>query len=186
MTQSATDKTNVVQFLTDQHKQIRALFDEVDKATDKTAKDKAFVQLRRLLAVHETAEEQIVHPQARSAVPNGQRVVEARLQEENAAKQALTELEKLDVTSVEFATQFAQLRTAVLAHAENEETEEFPALEAQKDSAALAKMARAVAVAEKLAPTRPHAGVESAAGNTLAGPFAAMLDRARDAFSDRG
>ncbi|GAB4585097.1 hypothetical protein Ntsu_29290 [Nocardia sp. IFM 10818] len=44
-------------------------------------------------------------------------------------------------------------------------------------------MRRAVEIAEALAPTRPHAGVESVGANLLVGPFAAMLDRARDAIS---
>ena len=35
-------------------------------------------------------------------------------------------------------------------------------------------------VAEAIAPTRPHAGVESAKLNFAVGPFASMLDRARD------
>ena len=48
---------------------------------------------------------------------------------------------------------------------------------------AVAAMRKAVELAERLAPTRPHAGVESATGNVLVGPFAAMLDRARDALS---
>jgi hypothetical protein len=41
-------------------------------------------------------------------------------------------------------------------------------------------MRRAVELAESTAPTRPHAGVETPTANMLAGPFAAMLDRARD------
>ncbi len=41
-------------------------------------------------------------------------------------------------------------------------------------------MAGAVLAAEAIAPTRPHAGVESAKANFALGPFASMLDRARD------
>jgi hypothetical protein len=41
-------------------------------------------------------------------------------------------------------------------------------------------MAKAVVAAEAIAPTRPHPGVESAKMNFAAGPFASMLDRARD------
>jgi hypothetical protein len=37
-----------------------------------------------------------------------------------------------------------------------------------------------VRVAEAIAPTRPHPGVESAKLNFALGPFASMLDRARD------
>jgi hypothetical protein len=43
-------------------------------------------------------------------------------------------------------------------------------------------MASAVRAAEAIAPTRPHPGVESAKANFVAGPFASMLDRARDAI----
>ena len=42
------------------------------------------------------------------------------------------------------------------------------------------RMAGAVQAAEAIAPTRPHAGVESAKANFALGPFASMLDRARD------
>jgi hypothetical protein len=46
-------------------------------------------------------------------------------------------------------------------------------------------MRNAARLAESMAPTRPHAGVESAAANMLVGPFAAMLDRARDLVSGK-
>lgn len=41
-------------------------------------------------------------------------------------------------------------------------------------------MGRAAKLAEAIAPTRPHAGIESQMANLMAGPFAAMLDRTRD------
>lgn len=50
----------------------------------------------------------------------------------------------------------------------------------------LDKMGRAAKLAEAIAPTRPHAGVESQVANLAAGPFAAMLDRARDAIVGKG
>jgi hypothetical protein len=46
-------------------------------------------------------------------------------------------------------------------------------------------MRKAVKLAESVAPTRPHAGIESGLGNALVGPFASMLDRARDALSGK-
>jgi hypothetical protein len=44
-------------------------------------------------------------------------------------------------------------------------------------------MAPAVKLAESIAPTRPHPGIELAGEHLLAGPFAAMLDRARDVIT---
>jgi hypothetical protein len=68
----------------------------------------------------------------------------------------------------------------VLLHAANEEEQEFDRLADELDDDQLQRMRRAVELAESTAPTRPHAGVETPTANMLAGPFAAMLDRARD------
>ncbi len=43
-------------------------------------------------------------------------------------------------------------------------------------------MTIAVKAAQAIAPTHPHPGVESAKLNFALGPFASMLDRARDAL----
>lgn len=175
---------DVISFLEDQHEQIKGLFNLVASSQGK-AKEEAFVSLRRLLAVHETAEEEIVHPAARRALPNGNTLVDARLLEENEAKKVLARLEKLDVHSAEFEEAFNFLQNAVLVHAQAEEREEFVLLASALDQAQLDKMRRAVEFAEKVAPTRPHPGVESATANMLAGPFASMIDRARDALSGK-
>lgn len=175
---------DVVSFLEGQHKQVKALFEQVLSAVGDD-REKAFASLRRMLAVHETAEEEIVHPAARKALDNGEAIVRQRLEEEKKAKVALSELEKLDVKSPEFDTKLRQLRSDVIAHAEAEEREEFAALATALEPARLEKMRKAAAFAEKVAPTHPHPGVESAAANMLAGPFIAMIDRSRDAFSGK-
>jgi hypothetical protein len=90
---------DVVAFLKGQHNLIKDMFDDVLYASEPKAREKAFVDLRQLLAVHE-----------------------------------------------------------------------------------LKSMAAAVRAAEAIAPTRPHPGVESAKLNFAVGPFASMLDRARDAI----
>lgn len=78
-------------------------------APDAVAQERSFTALRTLLAVHETAEEMMVHLRVRR------------------------------------------------------------------------KLTAAVQAAERIAPTHPHPGVESAVANFAVGPFAAVLDRARDA-----
>jgi Hemerythrin HHE cation binding domain len=175
---------DVVSFLKEQHQQIKAGFAQV-KAAQGEQRRTAFYALRRLLAVHETAEEEIVHPAARKSLRDGDIIVEARLREENSAKQVLTALEDLDVDSTEFATQFATLETSVIAHASSEEREEFAMLAGVLNQEQLTRMRKAVNLVEGMAPTRPHAGVESATANMLAGPFASMIDRVRDAISDK-
>jgi hypothetical protein len=144
-----------------------------------------FGALRRLLALHETAEEEIVHPLARRAIVHGEAVIVARLAEEKEAKTILAELETLPADSPEFDRLARELQVRVVAHAESEEREEFVRLVAVLDAQTLTRMRRAAKLAETLGPTRPHPGIESATANLLVGPFAAMIDRARDALSEK-
>ena len=173
---------DVVKFLKDQHNLIKDMFEEVLSASEPKAREKAFTDLRQLLAVHETAEEMVVHPRARHEIADGDEIVDARLHEEHEAKQTLSKLESMDVASKEFIDELTKFRDAVIDHADHEENEEFNKLQRKLDSDDLGRMAKAVLAAEAIAPTRPHPGVESAKANFAVGPFASMLDRARDAI----
>jgi len=173
-----TDGEDVIALLERQHQQIRALFNELESAVGDHRRDK-FRELVRLLAVHETAEEEVVHPAARAA-ENGDAVVDARLGEEHRAKQLLSTLHELGPDAEGFDLLLLQLRDDVLAHADHEEREEFPRIRAVCTPEQLRGMAVAVKAAEAVAPTRPHPGVESAKANLLLGPPVAVMDRARD------
>ena len=93
---------DVVKFLKDQHNLIKDMFDEVFSASSDDARAKAFTELRQLLAVHETAEEMVVHPRVRHEVDGGDIIVDARLVEEHDAKEHLAALEAMDIGSQEF------------------------------------------------------------------------------------
>ena len=173
---------DVIAFLKGQHNLIKDMFDDVLSASGSKAREKAFVDLRQLLAVHETAEEMVVHPRARREVADGDEIVDARLKEEHEAKEELSKLESMDIDSQEFIDALTKFREAVVDHAEHEENEEFNKLHRKLDADELKRMAAAVQAAEAIAPTRPHPGVESAKLNFIAGPFASMVDRARDAL----
>jgi hemerythrin superfamily protein len=174
---------DVVRFLKDQHNLIKDMFDEVLSASDTKARETAFVELRQLLAVHETAEEMVVHPRVRNEAANGDEIVDARLEEEHKAKEMLSALEGMDIDSPEFIAELERFRDAVIEHAEHEESDEFTKLESNLTAEDRGRMAKAVLAAEAIAPTRPHAGVESAKANFMVGPFASMIDRARDAIA---
>lgn len=171
---------DVVKFLKDQHNLIRDMFDDVLSASSTEAREKAFTSLRQLLAVHETAEEMVVHPRARHEIADGDTVVDALLHEEHVSKEHLSKLESMDIGSKEFITELTSFRDAVVQHAEHEETDEFTKLSRDLSAEDRKRMAGAVQAAEAIAPTRPHAGVESAKANFALGPFASMLDRVRD------
>lgn len=173
------EETDVVDLLLRQHAVIRNLFDEVENAPA-DERGEPFRRLVRLLAVHETAEEELVHPYARRKIDGGEGVVADRLQEENAAKRMLTQLDRMGPDDPKFMQTLDILRLAVLAHARAEERYEFLQLRARTTEAERHVMAVAVKMAESMAPTHPHAGLESAAENLLFGPPMAIMDRARD------
>jgi hemerythrin superfamily protein len=177
----ADNEEDVIALLQGQHREIRRMFTELETAGG-DRRQELFRDLVRLLAVHETAEEEVVHPEIRDLEPAAESVVDARLGEEHRAKELLTTLQSMGPDADGFDTLLVQLREDVLAHAEHEEREEFPFLRAHRPPERLRAMAATVRLAEAVAPTRPHPGVESAKANLLLGPPAAIMDRARDAI----
>ncbi len=175
---------NVIDLLIAQHREMQAMFAEVPKLHGRHKQEK-FEHLVRLLAVHESAEELLVHPIARHEIDKGTEVIAARLDEESKAKTMLADLWHLGVHHRDFDAALAEFAKAVARHAEAEESQEFSHLRANMKPAQLKRMAGVVRAAEAVAPTRPHpmAG-ESAAANVIMGPPAAVFDRIRDAMRD--
>ena len=174
---------DVVDLLLTQHARIEELFTLVAGSTGKDRQE-AFDDLVRLLAVHETAEEEVVHPLSRGLVDGGDALVDDRLEEERQAKQTLVELVDAGPDASGFDTAFLLLRDAVLTHARYEERYEFPQLRAKVPAQRLRAAARAVRAAEAIAPTRPHPSAQSATANVVLGPPLAVFDRARDLIRD--
>jgi hemerythrin superfamily protein len=173
---------DVVELLTAQHEQVKSLFAALQKAKGEAATE-PFDQLRAMLAVHETAEEEVVYPAVRQLGFDD--IVEARLAEEDEAKKALADLEKMGPTAPEFPGALAGFEKDVLAHAEAEEREIFPRLRQDIDTEQRRKMAQALLAAEATAPTHAHKmAPTSATGNLIIGPFVAMVDRVRDAIRE--
>lgn len=172
-----------VAFLIGQHMMIRDLFHEVTRSSGE-AKADAFSRLVTLLAIHETAEEQVLRPMTRSKIDGGNEIADARIEEERHAKEMLVELEQIGPEGEGFDALFAKLRAAVVMHAVHEEQYEFRYLkqktiaEGKKGQAAM--MATMLKASEAIAPTHPHPSVNSATANNLAGPMVSMFDRTRD------
>jgi len=177
-TQTATD------MLRGQHEVVKKMLQQMDQLEGSDRAD-LFDCIRANLAIHETAEEEIVHPRAKRISEMAEKVVEARLREEDHAKKALAELEKIGVDGEGFEERFVLFRASVVDHAEAEEREVFPLLESSLDVHELRDMADAIGLAEQMAPTHAHPhGPESVLGNVLVGPFIALIDKVRDKLHD--
>lgn len=179
-----TPTRDAVDLLLAQHEEAKALMSRV--LNPGPERKEAFECLVRLLAVHETAEEEVVYPALLSTGAGAETVAEARKREEAQAKEVLAELEDIGVDGDGFAVKFATFRQEVLVHAEHEEREVFPRLRKSMDAEKLTSMREALEKAERMAPTHPHPhGPESAVGNLIVGPFVAVADRVRDALRGR-
>jgi len=175
-------ETDVIDVIKAQHQQVARLLTEVAVATG-DALEESFCELRRMIAVHETAEEEIVYPTIRLGGAEGKRVADARTAEEAEGTKVLAQLEGMKPGSADFSALFSKFRTAVVSHAEAEESSVLPLLRSQETAEALRRMARTFELAEKAAPTHahPHIGT-SAAGNIITGPALAIVDHVRDAL----
>lgn len=182
MASTHTHTKDIVSFVLDQHEEVKRLFTAVDSSTG-DARHEAFQCLVRLLAVHETAEEEVLWPTVRSVLPEGETLVEERKREEDEAKRVLSDLEKLGPDAAGFAPMFSTFKQAVVRHANAEQQQILEPLRAKLDPERAETMARVFAAAEAMAPTHPHPhSPESALGNVIVGPFVAIADRVRDAI----
>jgi hemerythrin superfamily protein len=174
---------SVIAVLLEQHARIRDLFGAV-KSADGARKQELFDELRELLAVHEAGEEMVLRPISRKTA--GEQVAEDRDQEEETAASTLAELEKMDARDPLFDAQFAHFEQAVSDHADREESAEFPSVLRAVSAQDQLDMGGRLSAAQRMAPTHPHPrAAGSTAAQYLVGPFASLLDHARDAYHRR-
>lgn len=169
----------IIEVLRREHDEVREMFVRLDAATGEQRRE-LFQQLLSELVRHEVAEEEILRPVSKRDA--GEEIANARINEESQAEQLLKEMEQLDPASAEFTSKLATLRQEVESHNAAEETQEFPKVAEKESPERLERMGRIYEVAKKAAPTRPHPSTPNTPlANMLIGPFAAVMDRARDA-----
>ncbi len=173
---------DVIALIESQHREVKRLLTAVAIATGPEQEDQ-FCELRRRIAVHEAAEEEVVYPVLGAASDAAKAVVADRKAEEAEGVKVLAQLESMTVGSAEFISLFEKFRSAVLEHAEAEEASVLPLLKATQKPGTLQRMAEEFEVAENAAPTHahPHAGT-SATAHVVTGPALAIMDHVRDAL----
>lgn len=147
---------DIADIIAPQHEHVKALLGRVRQTTGQARAD-AFHALRLTLAVHETAEEQAIHPQALRELGDYDRAANDRIAEEQTAAQTIRALEMVDVDSDQFNYSFEGFAASVVDHATAEENDEWPALRNITDVAVVSKMAEQMRAVPELAddPTAP-------------------------------
>lgn len=169
---------DVIDLLLGHHEQIKELFGQLGRAHG-AQKQQAWEQLVRLLVIHENIEQQLVHPLAARRVPDGEDVIESRLQEEQQATEDLSQLYEMGIDHPQFDDRLIELRDAVVEHAELEEDEEFGYLRENVPVEQLVGIAAAARAAERVGTAAPDADPSRQNGSP-----AAIANRVRDALRD--
>ena len=166
---------DVIAVLAPQHERVKALLAAVRQQTGHR-RATAFHTLRLTLALHETAEERAIHPQALRQLGPYDRAASDRIAEEQTAGQTITALELVDVDSDQFNFTFGSFAASVTEHAAAEEADEWPALRQITDPVVIRAMVRQLQAVTELA------GDQAAPGRQAT--FVQMQEWARSRLPD--
>lgn len=173
--------TDIVTAVGADHRTVEAIFDRFSQTPTDEWGDLS-CELVTTLVQHEVAEEEVVFPSVRRLAGADRRVVDARIAEQAEAEELLADMEAMTPGSSEFVRALSTLKTAVLAHAEREESEILPLLSAGEDAEERRRLGELYEKAKAAGPTHPHPHApDTPPGNLLVGPAAALIDRVRDA-----
>lgn len=151
---------DVTAVIAPQHEHVKVLLERVRQRTGRERAE-GFHTLRLTLALHETAEEQAIHPQAQRQLGAHDRAATDRVAEEQTAGQAIGELEMLDVDSDQFNFTFKDLASSVVDHATAEENDEWPALRQISDVTIINGMVEQKRAVTRLAEDPAAPGVDA-------------------------
>ena len=185
MTQ-APQRPDVVDVLTNDHHEVLDLLEQA-KASDDAGerRELADVAISELVR-HSVAEEMFVYPVMREQLPDGDEAVASDVSEHKELETIMKKLEGADPQHAEFDDLLLQLEAALRGHVRDEEGLQFPYLRAQIAHSELVELAEKVELAKRVAPTRPHPlAPNNQLFHKVVGPGVGMVDRIRDALSDR-
>lgn len=178
---------DVVDVLVADHRAVETLFVELEtrQGTPEYRRQLADVVIAELVR-HAVAEEAYVYPTARKALPDGDQIAEHEITEHSDAERTMKDLESVDPSDPRFDELLAHLTSTIRHHVQDEENDLFPRLRAATAREELVELAGKVTAFKKIAPTRPHPSApDHPPANKLLAPGTGMIDRMRDALSDR-
>ncbi len=175
---------DAITLLVKDHQTVEKLFEKFEQSGPRAMKARQSLADRIVheLSVHAAIEEQVLYPAIRDALPDAEDEVLEALEEHHVAKWVLSEIEGMSPNHERFQAKVTVLIESVRHHVEEEEEELFPKVRKAFSAEQLEQIGEALAEAKKIAPTRPHPKApDTPPRNIVAGPGAALLDKARDA-----
>jgi hemerythrin superfamily protein len=115
---------NAIELLKRQHREVEALFRQLEKARSAGPRRKIFEGVADALAIHATIEERHFYPSVRTKAT--QEILLESLEEHLAIKRVLADLLETDVSDRTFEAKIKVLEDEVEHHVEEEEGDLFP------------------------------------------------------------
>ena len=169
---------DIVELLSDQHRQVEQLFEQFQATTDPGAKHRLSRDVVVLLSKHSGVEEIDVYPVIKNEV--SEPAADSLTHEHQELKEILADIEKADAGSSELDQLMARAQATVQQHVAEEEGQVFPMMRQQLDADRLDKLAETAMAKWDGAPTHPHPNQPPA--NKVTGPVVGLMDKARDAL----
>ena len=139
------------------HKEIRRVFGEFDKAGDRQVKKRGDLvnQILRLLTIHTYIENEVMYPQVRELIPDLDEDVLESYEEHHVADLLSVELAAMKPDHEHFDAKATVLIENVTHHIEEEEQEWFPKVRAALSRKQLQEIGALLEDAKRKAPTKP-------------------------------
>ena len=136
---------------------------------------------------HEAVEEEYFWPAVRDRVPDGDRLADHAVEQEQAAKYVLNDLIGVKPDDPRFDELVGRFITDGREHIAYEEDNVWPELRKTLSAEEAEELGRKIEEGKKLAPTRPHPHTPPKPGILkTTGPAVAAADKARDVVTGRG
>jgi hemerythrin superfamily protein len=186
---------SVFDVLASDHEQVKRLLSQFEAAPAASGTNDSLLAARKKMAEtlvieeskHEAIEEMYFWPAVRKLLPDGDKLADQAISQEQEGKDLLANLDKLDADNPEFSRLVTEFIRVGRQHIAFEETQVWPALREVMTETESSDLGDKLAAGKKTAPTRPHPRTPASPGVLkTAGPAAAAADRARDAATGRG
>ncbi len=148
---------DAIVMLKQDHKEVRGLFREFQKASTTSArKGKLVQQIIELLTVHTFVENEVMYPQVRRLLPDLEDDVLESYEEHHVADVLVMELDAMKPSDERFEAKATVLIENVTHHIEEEEQDWFPKVRDGLSRTQLREIGEELARAKERAPRRPE------------------------------
>jgi hemerythrin-like domain-containing protein len=154
---NAEKSTDAIVVLKEDHREIKRVFAEFDKAGDAATKTKQRLvdRMIELLTVHTYIENEVMYPRVRELLPDLEDDILESYEEHHVADVLVAELAGMSASDERFTAKTTVLIENVRHHMDEEEEEWFPQVRQGLGRKALQEIGQELLVAKNGAPRRP-------------------------------